>query len=264
MVRGAELPTHHLETLGEDVLLVGGEGDDVGAGVGGFDAGEVRIGVVGEVGQALGLFDPGIPDHGHAAAGLADDDGAPALGIDQVDGLGGFVVAVHLAIKDDGAALLNAVWGEAVLDVVGLVQPVDGGGGDVLHAEIGVERAGRCPGGLPGVFDMQGDAELRAHPDVQAQRKWMRPIGVGDGVIAEVELEADAGGILCDGAELPEEVADEAVRGFICLCGVAAEPGPADGDAAADGLPWFEEGLGAEVKHGCLPGGGPLHDVRAV
>ena len=57
------LPPHHLEMLGEEVLLVGGEGDFVGAGVGGFDAGEVRIGVVGEVGQALGLFDPKlVPD----------------------------------------------------------------------------------------------------------------------------------------------------------------------------------------------------------
>lgn len=44
------------------------ESDDIVAGVGGFDAEEAVISLIGQVGEALRFFNPGIPHHGGAAA----------------------------------------------------------------------------------------------------------------------------------------------------------------------------------------------------
>jgi hypothetical protein len=87
------------------VSFAGFEGDGVIAGVGGLDADEVRVGLIGEIGEAGGFFDPGIPDDGAEAAGFFDAQLAAEDGIiDDHGGVGG-VKAVHLLVDDDGTFL---------------------------------------------------------------------------------------------------------------------------------------------------------------
>ena len=113
------------EVLGEDVglqevLLAGGQGDGVGAYVGGLDADHRLPGVRGHVGELGGELGPGVPDDGGLGVGFVEGDAATVDGVVEVHaGFGVEIGAVDGAGEfEKGLALVLA------LEVVGLVQEV--------------------------------------------------------------------------------------------------------------------------------------------
>ena len=87
------------------MLLAGLHGNDIFTCVGGFDAEELGVGFVGEIGEALGFFDPGIPYDRCQAAGFFDDEFTLPERIMHDDGGIRDVHSVHFLIDDDGAEL---------------------------------------------------------------------------------------------------------------------------------------------------------------
>lgn len=135
---------------------------------------------------------------------------------------------------------------------------------DVADGEVGVEGAADFEEFFADVLRLEGDAEFVADGDVHGDFAV-----VGEhraGFIVEGEFESKVGGG-CSGFcfdEIPEAGAGEAVLWFGGFVGDLAEPGPADGDAAAVGDAGFVFGAGADVEDGLLAFGDPGEDLSAV
>jgi hypothetical protein len=253
------------------VVVAWGEGEGVGAYVGGFDADHGEPAGGAEVGKGGGEGGPGIPDDGGVGLGFVYGDAALEDGVVDVYGDDGVEVgAIGFSGELEeriGLALLLEVVG--FVEVFGIGEADDGDLLGVADGEVGVEGFFEVEGGGALIGDGEFCLEFGAEGDLVDEGKVIvaeGAAGVG-GAEGEGEVEVIAG----EGGEGEGPIggAGETVGGAVgarvVRCGGAgAEPGKDDGDSAADSLAGLEKRALGEEEHGVVVGWLPLRDVRAL
>src|SRR3569623_418614 len=146
-------------------------------GFGAFHAHHAQMPVVAEIAEFCGLFCPGIPYHGRAAAVLGDDNAALQAGVidDALCG-GGEIDAVGLAAERDRTVLLPAA-PVYFVEVIGSIQSQHADGAHIAYAEIGVQSLGNDDVAITQVARHQVHLQRGADAEVQLELRGMRPPG---------------------------------------------------------------------------------------
>ena len=246
-----------------------GENPSVVTGIGGLDAEEFFIAFVREVGERSRLFFPRIPDH--CGEGVLFCDSNLALPLRIVEGervAGAEVNAVGFIGDTKDVFALSGVGfrSSSGVDVGGVLEAFELDFAGIRGRQVRVKGASdslifrRKIGGPKG--DGAGFAEVE---------NGLELIGKGDvflylGGFWEGQDDFDFSGSLCAGGELPKAIASDTVgRILVGGRGMGVEPGPAQGDASTNGLPFFKNGGGGGVENGV---GSvtrlPLHQVGSM
>ena len=244
------------------VGLAGGEGDGLAGHVDGFDADEL----VPAVEVNVGHLGPGIPDDGVVGVLLGNGNGALHGRIMNRAGGGGVEVD---AVGGGGDAHGTGDLGfdfEVVflIDVVSVVEALDGDFMDILDVKVGVhalfieEGLGSQVGygelELEGLAygDLVGEAKV-----VEAQGTGQIGRALGEG---QVEIFTGQGGEI----QIPVLGAREAVHRAFLTVVAWAKPREEERNASADGLSGSHVGFVAEEDDGLLAGGLPVEEVSSL
>lgn len=248
------------------MFLTGREGDGTVEDVGGFDAGHALPFLVAEVGHGGGAFAPWVPDDGGGGVFFGGGEGAAEDGVDEVDGRGGVEVGMVGGLREgEGAGLNFAAVGVGVVEVSSAVEAADLDALRESDMEVGMEGFFEAEGRGAGVGDDELEVERAADAEAVGKVEVVGPPAAGGVVAVGGEGDGDGGvGVEDDGVELPGAGADKAMGWGLGVAGFSAEPGKADGDAAADGLAVLPVGAIAEEEDFLLLGGLPGGEVGAV
>src|SRR5690606_58680 len=243
-------------------------------GVCGFVAGHALPGIIGELRQALGLVDPGIPQDRRTRTPGLQGNPPVQLRVAQVQRRRQVQVdAVGLACEPQVTLLLALLPVLQGVDIAAAVQPFHRDLMDIADGEIAVQRLADGHGPIAQVTAGETDVQALVEADLQlhlypVRPPWQRPRSLRTAELqyAGVSLAA----LLC---QLPVQASYQAVDGRfgrdpvgrLHVFGLAlkiTEPGPSDRYAAAHRLALLEGRVFAEPddrRHISLTVAEPLH-----